>query len=334
MRDRLTLHLREQSQVADARRRVAALATFLGFGETQRGKVALVVTEMATNLVKHVSSGGQLLVWGIEEQGVAGLEILALDRGPGINNVRQALENGYSTAGSPGSGLGAIRRQAAFFDIYSRPPQGTAILVHLWAGANAPQPSVNRRLSLDGIHVAKPGQQVSGDAWAVAHRPDGGLLVLADGLGHGADAALAAGEAVKAFRRQQRLPPAQILEAIHAALHNTRGAAVAVARVAVDRQEVTYAGIGNISAVLLSPQKRQQLVSFNGTVGHLVHKVREFSYPWTERTVLVVHSDGLNTRWTLDDYPGLTSHHPALIAGVLYRDFRRGNDDVAVLVAK
>lgn len=334
MRDRLTLRLQEQSQIADARRRVVALANFLDFDETQRAKVALVVTEMATNLVKHVPHGGQLLVWGIVEQDMTGLEILSLDGGPGIESVRRALQNGYSTVGSPGTGLGAIQRQAAFFDIYSRPHQGTAMLVHLWAKPGSPRQPSQRRLILDGIHVAKPGQDVSGDAWAVSYRPDGALLLLADGLGHGPDAALAAGEAVKAFYRQHRRPPAQILEAIHRELSNTRGAAVAVAHVALDTKQVTYAGIGNISTLLLAPDGRRQLVSYNGTVGHLIHKIREFNYPWSEETVMVMHSDGLNTRWSLDAYPGLARRHPALIAGVLYRDFRRGNDDVAIVVAR
>jgi hypothetical protein len=49
---------------------------------------------------------------------------------------------------------------------------------------------------------------------------------------------------------------------------------------------------------------------------------------------LVLHSDGLGTRWNLNAYPGLSAHHPSLIAGVLYRDFKRGTDDVTVLVAK
>ena len=75
------------------------------------------------------------------------------------------------------------------------------------------------------------------------------------------------------------------------------------------------------------------MVSYNGTVGHEVRKIREFTYLWPKGGLLVMHSDGLGTQWRLDRYPGLIARHPSLIAGVLYRDFNRGRDDVTVLVA-
>jgi len=50
--------------------------------------------------------------------------------------------------------------------------------------------------------------------------------------------------------------------------------------------------------------------------------------------MLVLHSDGLVSHWSLDAYPGLAARDPSLIAGILYRDFTRGRDDVTVVVAK
>jgi hypothetical protein len=76
------------------------------------------------------------------------------------------------------------------------------------------------------------------------------------------------------------------------------------------------------------------MVSYNGTVGHEVRKIQEFTYQWPQQGLLVMHSDGLKTQWRLDRYPGLMHKHPSLIAGVLYRDFNRGRDDVTVLVAR
>ncbi len=60
----------------------------------------------------------------------------------------------------------------------------------------------------------------------------------------------------------------------------------------------------------------------------------EFGYAFPADALLVMHSDGLGSRWTLEAYPGLVRRHPALIAGILYRDFKRGRDDVSVVVAR
>ena len=65
-----------------------------------------------------------------------------------------------------------------------------------------------------------------------------------------------------------------------------------------------------------------------------MRKVQEFVLPWNAGAMLIMQSDGLASRWDLEQYPGLIGCHPALIAAVLYRDYTRGRDDVAVLVAR
>jgi hypothetical protein len=72
----------------------------------------------------------------------------------------------------------------------------------------------------------------------------------------------------------------------------------------------------------------------NGTVGHSVAKLQQFSYPWEAGSLLIMHSDGLGTRWHVEQYPGLASRHPALMAGVLFRDFCRRRDDATILVTR
>jgi hypothetical protein len=76
------------------------------------------------------------------------------------------------------------------------------------------------------------------------------------------------------------------------------------------------------------------MVSMNGTLGHSVGRIQHFSYPWGKTSALIMHSDGLATRWNMDQYPGLAARHPALLAGVLYRDFCRRRDDVTILVSR
>ena len=107
-----------------------------------------------------------------------------------------------------------------------------------------------------------------------------------------------------------------------------------VAEIDLVQNCVRYAGVGNISGVIVSNGSSRHLVSTNGTVGHDVRKVQEFSYPFPDNALLVLHSDGLTSHWNMDAYPGLIVKPPSLIAGVLYRDFQRGNDDVTVVAAR
>src|SRR5512144_1512541 len=190
-----SLPITETSQIAEARRITTAAAHTLGFTDQDTGNVALVVTEAATNLVKH-AVGGQLLWRALERDHGAGLELLVLDRGLGITNVSACLRNGYSTAGSLGTGLGAIARLATEFDIYSLPSKGTALLARLWSGRSfIPRPTL--ALELGVICLAKPGEPICGDGWTQVAQADRQVLLLADGLGHGVYAAAAAQAAVR-----------------------------------------------------------------------------------------------------------------------------------------
>jgi hypothetical protein len=184
------------------------------------------------------------------------------------------------------------------------------------------------------VNVPIAGESVCGDAWAVEHDEGRVYCLVADGLGHGPLAAEAAVAAVRSFRKQPRTDPADILQTAHRALAGTRGAAVAVAEVDAPGGRLRYAGVGNISGCLLSAGSCRSLVSHNGTLGHEARRFQTFDYPFPKGATLVMHSDGLGSRWSLAPYPGLAGRDPALLAGVLYRDFRRGRDDVTVLVAR
>ncbi|MDZ8189334.1 MAG: ATP-binding protein/SpoIIE family protein phosphatase [Nostoc sp. ChiSLP02] len=331
MRESVALTITEPSQTGEARRKAIALATKLGFEEIKRGKVGIVVTEIASNLIQH-THGGVLLLRALQDDSAVGIEVLSLDKGQGMFDVDECLQDGFSTAGTLGNGLGAIRRLSDVFEIYSIPNQGTALLARLWS-YSIPQPGENT-LEIGVVCLSKLEEDVSGDAWA--HRIEGGrsLLLVADGLGHGSAAASAALEAVRTFQEHYHYSPAAIVQAAHAALRNTRGAALAIAEIDSEQLCVRFAGIGNIAASIFSFTEQHHLLSYNGIVGHELRKIQEFSYPWYANGMLIMHSDGLGSKWRLDRYPGLAQKHPSLIAGVLYRDFNRERDDVTVLVAK
>jgi anti-sigma regulatory factor (Ser/Thr protein kinase) len=324
----------ETSQVAEARRLTGQFAAKLGFEEKEAGKVAIVLAEVGTNLVKH-AGGGRLLVRALAQGNSVGLEVLALDQGPGIANVQACLQDGYSTSGSMGTGLGAIKRLSTLFDIYSLPGKGTALVAQLWAQAPKRKESLisPHPLQVGVVCLPKPGEEVSGDSWGVEQRGGRCLIMLVDGLGHGPEAATAAQAAVRTLRENPDLSALRLVDATHTALHRTRGAALAVIELELSRS-AKFAGIGNIAGVIFNGEQKSHFTSYNGIVGHQFATIRDFVHSWSQEALMVLHSDGLASRWDLGAYPGLNRRHPSLIAGVLYRDFQRGYDDVTVLVIK
>jgi anti-sigma regulatory factor (Ser/Thr protein kinase) len=295
------------------------------------GSLALVVTELATNLVKHAKSG-ELLIRRFGSERTDGVEVLSLDKGPGMANVARSMGDGYSTAGSPGMGLGAVRRAAGAFDVYSQAGKGTAVVARIFAHRRGPSSTQH---SVGVVRQAKAGEAVCGDNWIARWFADGWVCAVADGLGHGLIASDAASAIIDAVRRAPaRLSPVELLEAAHQAAKPTRGAAFGVAVLDKAAGVVRFAGIGNIAAVIVTGKGRHHLVSHNGIVGQEYRKAGEFMHPWQAQSVLVMHSDGVGTHWDLERYPGLIARDPSLIAGVLYRDFTRGRDDATVVVLK
>ena len=322
--------LEDNSQVGTARRAAIELAQSGGFDSEQAGKVGLAVTEVATNILKHAGRG-RLLIHALHRDAIAGVEIIALDKGPGIADVGASLRDGQSTTGTLGGGLGALSRLSQSLEIFTQPTRGTAVRLELWA---KPLPVRSEPIEVGGLCIPKQGEPVCGDGWATEPWRDQLSVLLADGLGHGLSANDAARAAIEAFRAHHRDEPGAILEACHGALARTRGAAVATARVIASAERGTFAGVGNIVCRVEASTTNRHLVSHNGTVGHTLRKLQEFAFPWPRGALLVMHSDGLGTHWDFSTYPGLTSRHPALIAAVLYRDYDRGRDDVSIVVIR
>jgi anti-sigma regulatory factor (Ser/Thr protein kinase) len=320
----------DPSQVGEARRAVTRLAESAGLSETQKGEAAIVATELANNLAKYGKSG-KLLLQSVPVGGGAGIEILAIDSGPGMADVQQCLRDGFSTSGTPGTGLGAVRRIAAEFDLCSIRASGTVVLARIGAKPRSgpPKPATFR---WGAISIPAPGESVCGDTWRVLEREDEIHIMIADGLGHGPLAADASQLAARLFEKGNFPGADAFIENAHRAMSSTRGAAVAAGIASASKRALRYSGVGNIAGTLRSATDSRGLFSHNGTVGHQMRKVQQLDYPWPDRGLLIMHSDGLQSRWNLKGYPGLITRHPAIVAAVLYRDFVRGRDDVTVVV--
>ena len=322
----LCIPVSDASQVGEVRRTVARVAATLGLSEARRGDASIVATELATNLVRHARHGRMLLQ--VMSHGASGwLEMLSVDGGPGMADVQRCLQDGYSTIGTPGNGLGAVKRLSDEFDIHSRSGEGTVIVSRI-----ATAPTSSNVFAIGAVCLAAPGEQVCGDTWRSVEREREIAVMVADGLGHGPEAAAAAHLAGGTFETEAFAPPEQFYRSAHRSLSGSRGAALARAVIGASG-DVQYSGIGNIAGCLVSSERSRGLASQNGTVGvQIRNHVSAFSHAMPAPGVLLMHSDGITSRWSFDPYPGLLLRHPAVIAGVLSRDFVRGRDDATVLV--
>jgi anti-sigma regulatory factor (Ser/Thr protein kinase) len=328
MTGQTALPIGHESGVGDARRAAVRLAERAGLPAARAAAVALLATELATNLARHARDG-ELLMQALASPVGPAVELLSVDRGPGMADVERCLVDGFSTGGTAGSGLGAVRRIADDFDIYSRPGWGTLVFARVHG-----RPAAAERFDWGCISLPAARETVCGDGWALRQLDHELMLMVADGLGHGPLAAEAAEEACRLFAEEPPSEPTAFLERAHRSLGATRGAAIGVVHGSASDLQLTFAGVGNVAGAVVEPAGQRSFAAHNGTVGAHLPRLRAFEYPWPDRSLLVLHSDGLRARWDLRDYPGLHARHPALVAAALYRDYRRPNDDVTVLVAR
>ena len=311
-----------------ARRTAERLAVELGLPDRRVSDLAIVVAEAAGNLVRHADEG-VLLIRVVRTPEQAGVEIVAIDRGPGMTDVAYALGDGHSTAGTLGIGLGAIMRQAGWADLHSVPGKGTVLVAQVWP-SDPPEPAWAA-----GLTRPLTGETVSGDAFAVREVEGRRQILMCDGLGHGGLAAAAAAEAVHAFTDAPAIPVAAVVELLHGRLNHTRGAALAVAELDEQAGLVRYAGLGNISGTVFGPDgDRRGMVSLPGIAGHQRRQIREYDYPLAPGSVVLMHSDGVVDRWNPVDCPGVLLHSPAVIAATVLRDAGTRRDDAGVLAAR
>ncbi|MFD9445572.1 SpoIIE family protein phosphatase [Streptomyces sp. NPDC060006] len=316
----------DSTRVRDVRVAAEEASARAGLDPQRTAVAALVATELATNLLKHAGGGRFVLnlVEGAHHAPGPSVQLVSLDSGPGIADVALALRDGYTTAeASLGAGLGTYRRIANRFDLASRCGRGTVAVArvdHEATSLHVPsRPATGPRAG--GINIPLAHGEHSGDAWA--HVRSGARLsvLLADGLGHGAEAARASTAAVTELHRAAHLPPPEILRHLHLALRDTRGAAVAIAQVDLDDGHLRFAGVGNVGARLHAAGSWKPLVSRPGIVGACFPATVPVQHlPWQQDSLLILYSDGLPSRWTPPHDAELRGNDPAVMAAVILRD--------------
>jgi len=323
------LPVEDASAVVACRNAVLAMAGRLQFPAARVGQLALAVTEAASNLYKHARQGS---LWLCVDRDAAppGIALVTIDGGPGVADVNAAMRDGHSTAGTLGIGLGAIRRLADFCDLYSVPGHGTALAARFRPERSPATSGWPARWA--GLVRPITGEVECGDVYGAIQVDDTVTAVLCDGLGHGPLAASAAMAGVTAVLDEPGSEPAALLERAHRRMSHTRGGALGV--VQVRGQVAWFAGLGNIAASILSDGSRKSMVSVPGIAGHQARTIRQFEYQVPPGAAVVLHSDGITSRWEIGALPGVASKDPLVIAAVLLAEAGIHRDDAGVLVLK
>jgi anti-sigma regulatory factor (Ser/Thr protein kinase) len=319
------LRVEDPSATGACRGAGVALAARLGFPTARADEIALAVTEAASNLHKHARQGS-LLVRISRDANPPGIELITIDAGPGLSDAGAALRDGHSTVGTLGIGLGAIQRLADFCELYSVPGHGTVLVTRFWPA--------RRQVAVRYAGVTRPmtGEAECGDNYAAAATAASVTGVLCDGLGHGPLAAIASAEAVAAVLEDTAPEPAALLERVHKRLGHTRGGAIGI--VQVTGTTVLFAGLGNITATILSDGDRKGMLSVPGIAGHQARTIRQFGYVAAPGAAIIMHSDGVSGRWAASALPGLATRDPLVIAAALLAEAGTRRDDASVLALK
>ncbi|MDX1284109.1 MAG: SpoIIE family protein phosphatase [Draconibacterium sp.] len=341
----LTLFIEGEADVGICRRKSVSAAKKIGFDEVKTGEVAILVTELVTNVLKHGGGHGKIVVCEVKREKQVALEIWCADIGQGIPDFEKALIDGYSDKISLGIGLGSIRRFSDELEINPNTDVLTSgfglsgleefsncirslkwVPTKHWIGKN-------RNISVGAVSRHKPGESLNGDTYVVNHvSSDKTITAVIDGLGHGKQAHMASQLAREQILQRSDVPIEVLIKHVHDALRGTRGVVIALAAIDTGLKKITFTGIGNIEGFLVLSDEKRSLISYGGIIGHNMRTPRVFSFPFQKGDFLCLYSDGINTRWNFDDIDWKT--HPQQSAEQIINTYSRENDDATVLIIR
>ncbi len=316
----------DESQINETRRQIIALAHSEGVDEKCCDRISVVCQELTSNLIKHTEAGGSLIAQIVNREESTGLDLYCIDAGVGMD-IDECMVDGFSSKGTLGTGLGAIKRMSDKFSIASSLQNGTVIHVRFW---NSP-PKPKSPFSWGGMSVPKKGELLSGDKWNIQLQEKEAYCLIVDGLGHGLDASEASALAVKRFKENLDMPPSAMVKLLHKSLRGSRGAVGAVAKIDIKAKKLLFCGLGNIEGIIHDGEITKHLVSLNGTLGYEARKFNEYELPWSANTKLVMHTDGFTSK-TCRNVPELSSLTAGCLAGALYKNNARDTDDATIVI--
>ena len=340
----LILEIDNEADVGVCRRKSVSLASKLGFDDVKTGEVAILVSELVTNVLKHGGGKGRIIICYLKtEDDRKAIEIFCCDSGKGILNPGQALNDGFSVKNTLGIGLGTIRRFSDIFEIGQQITDSSTIIDSNTLSENKhcirivkwlPETrwlGSNRSIITGAASRCVPGETLNGDAYVVHHlSPTKTIAAVIDGLGHGKEAHLASNIIKEQLLLKSELPLSDLVKYIHQASRGTRGAVIGIVFINTDISKVYFVGIGNIEGFIVTATGKKNLISFGGILGHRIRTPQVFEFPYQKGDTICLFSDGINSRWNINDINW--KELPQNNADFLINNYSRLNDDATVLI--
>lgn len=336
--------VQNESALILLRSKLSAIAQRLGLSDQKRENMLLVASELVSNQVKHAGGRGLIQVW---QQPGPVLDILALDYGPGIANLSQAEEDGYSSANTLGKGLGSIRRLSDESFVYtqqegsgkSKKWSGTVFLARFRPGGKRTDYDKDTRAARDCSTALEIGlfsrslsdDRYNGDRIYLQKTGDKLRWLHLDGLGHGEQAQAATANLASHLSHCDT--PTSVLAAVDRQLKGTRGAVAIIGELGLAGKALNILGVGDMHAHVMDNEEMHNLSFAPGVLGKEHKNPAQFRFAFGKRCLMISASDGIRRNWDVSNFPGLFYQHPQLIAYALGNIMGRISDDQSLCVA-
>lgn len=307
------------------------VASSIGFDETVCEEIAIVATELTTNILVHAGSG-EVTVACVTDGDREGIRIETRDAGPGIDDISAAFADGSTTAGSLGGGLGAVNRlmdQVTVADP-GEPNYGTYIVATRWLRP-VYERTIDCPLSIGAASRPLTPGEANGDTFIISRWDDSALVGVIDGLGHGPaahEAAMAAKQYVESHFDNDLT---SIFAGAERACVGTRGVVMTLARFDWSAGTVTVGAVGNIKAKVTG-DGGPSIVQRRGVIGANGPSPQVSTTDWDPTNIFVLFSDGVESHWQWSDFTGSLDASATVIARDLLSQYGKDHDDATVMV--
>jgi anti-sigma regulatory factor (Ser/Thr protein kinase) len=320
----------DEASVSSARQRVREAGSPLNLSKELVESVALIASELTHNQLSY-SKQGYFAVKAVDRAGVKGLEVVAADLGPGVDQPIFSGTREVRSKSGLGAGLKSVFNLADEVEIDNRMAEGLCVVARKFESPAAPQCEVAI------IGKPYPGEGISGDDAVFFQSESEFLAAVSDGLGHGPEAREASAHSIAAITQNRHLELGEILGAVHAEMSRTRGCAMSIVRYVANSRILECVSAGDIRVHLYNLRDTHFFSSTPFVMGDKnssKRKLRVEKVAVEPGAVIVIFTDGLESRTTLKEQLAVLRQPAAAIAEYLISSHSRPNDDALVLVAR